>query len=371
MVSIERQSVKVLSVFLVLAMLAAAVLLSGTGTVIGAAYGGGGGGVVAGSASGTATAAAGGTIALGDGSVKVALPAGAVSADVTVTISPVDKVTQNMAGYIKVGSAIYELVAETADGTPVTSFDKPVTLEFTYKDADLGNTAEANLMVYYWDTAFKAWIAVPTSVDKAGNKATATVSHFTVFALLDSTVFKRFNDMAGHWAEGDVLKLSSLGVTKGYADGGYHPGDVITRAQFTNLMAIAAGLSPVADPQLTFADADKIPVWSRGYVAAGIKAGLINGYPDNTFRPDDPIDRAQMAKLLAGVLKLKNKLPSTAGGSFTDSDKIPGWAKDSVGQASAAGLIKGNPDGSFAADRTAIRAEAATMISRLMDRLTK
>lgn len=373
MVAIERQSVKVLSVFLILTLMAVAVLFWSGMTVSGTVYGGGGGAppVVAGSASGTATASAGGTIALSDGSVMVALPAGAVDADVTVTISPVEKVTQSMAGYVKVGSAIYELVAETASGDAVTSFNKPISVEFTYKDADLGDTAEANLMVYYWDTAYKAWIAVPGKVDPATNKVTATVDHFTVFALLGSTSFKRFNDMAGQWSEADVLKLASLGVSKGYDDGGYHPGDTITRAQFTNLMAIAAGLSPVADPTLTFGDADKIPAWSRGYVAAGVAAGLIAGNPDNTFRPDDPITRAQMAKLLAGVLKLKGKLPTAAAPSFSDGDQIPGWAKEGIGQAAASGLVKGNPDGSFAPDRTANRAEAATMISRLMDRLTK
>lgn len=370
----ERRSVKILAIFMSLGLLVATVFLWGTGNVLVAAYGGGGGvtpPVVAGAVSGTVTAGSGGSVALDDGAVTVNFPAGAVDGDVTVTISPVEKVTQNMAGYVKVGSAIYELVAETADGQAVTSFKKPLSLKFTYKDADLSGTAEANVTIFYWDDAYKAWIAVPTVVDTATNVATAQVDHFTVFALLGSDSFKKFNDMAGHWAEGDVLKLASLGVSKGFADGGYHPQEQITRAQFTNLLVIAAGLSPVANPALSFKDADQIPTWSKGYVAAGVAAKLINGYDDGTFRPDGNITRAEMAKLMAGALKLKNKLPANPNLSFEDASGIPDWAKESVGLAAGAAIIKGMPDGTFAPARTATRAEAATMISRLMDRLTK
>ncbi|MHB9145052.1 MAG: S-layer homology domain-containing protein [Symbiobacteriia bacterium] len=360
-----------MAIFMVLALAAATVFLWSTGNVLVSAYGTTAPPVVAGAVSGAVTAASGGTVTLDNGVVAVNFPAGAVDADVTVTISPVTTVTQNMAGYIKVGSAIFELVAENVAGDAITSFKKPVTLSFSYKDADLAGTAETGLTIFYWDPVYKAWIAVPTTLDPTTNVATASVDHFTVFALLGSDSFKKFNDMAGHWAEGDVLKLASLGVAKGFADGGYHPGDTITRAQFTNLLVIAAGLAPVAHPTLSFKDADQIPVWSQGYVAAGVTAGLIAGYEDNTFRPNALVTRAEMAKLVAGALKLKNKLPANPASSFTDNDSVPSWAKDSVGQAASAGIIKGMPDGSFAPSRTATRAEAATMITRLMDRITK
>lgn len=86
------------------------------------------------------------------------------------------------------------------------------------------------------------------------------------------------------------------------SDDQVNPNQPANRIWATTLLVKALGLQSEAEAKmnvkLSFADANKIPAGSVGYVAVAIEKGLVNGFEDNTFRPNLPVTRAQIAALL-------------------------------------------------------------------------
>lgn len=176
-----------------------------------------------------------------------------------------------------------------------------------------------------------------------------------------------FTDMNQHWARPHAELLASLGVVNGMGDGTFAPDQRVTRAQFAKMAVVALNLPIPQSTSLTFQDARSVPDWAQPYVAGAAQAGLIKGYDDNTFRPDQPITRAQIAAVVARALWVKGHQPAGQVRPFVDQDFIPTWVVRDVEKAAMAGIITGYEDGTFRAERTASRAEAATMVRRLWD----
>ncbi|MDR7551281.1 MAG: S-layer homology domain-containing protein, partial [Armatimonadota bacterium] len=102
-----------------------------------------------------------------------------------------------------------------------------------------------------------------------------------------------------------------------------------------------------------------------------VKAGVVTGMGDGTFRPNDRITREQMAVMVARALRSAGK--STAAdrvdrilAGFSDKSRISGWARDGVAAAADAGIVKGRDGGAFAPADNATRAEAAAMLKRYL-----
>lgn len=108
-----------------------------------------------------------------------------------------------------------------------------------------------------------------------------------------------------------------------------------------------------------FTDVDKAS-WEFGYVETARAHGVIGGYKDGTFKPNKNITRAEIAKIIAGTLNLP-------AGSSALSDIGSSWAKDSINSCVKAGIIKGYSNNTFRANNTATRAEAANMITGMLD----
>lgn len=152
----------------------------------------------------------------------------------------------------------------------------------------------------------------------------------------------------------------------GYPDGTVRPGGSITRAEATTIFfrllteesrtrfwATANSYSDVRAGQ-----------WYNNAVSTMTSAGIVNGYPDGTFRPNAPITRAEMAKIIALFAKLDktaDRFPDTAGH----------WAEAYIRLAAGNGWIEGYPDGNFRPDRSITRAETVTMIDRVLERVPK
>ncbi|WP_019908589.1 NEAT domain-containing protein [Paenibacillus sp. HW567] len=101
--------------------------------------------------------------------------------------------------------------------------------------------------------------------------------------------------------------------------------------------------------------------WAKQAIQQALNSGLVKGFNDNTFRPNNPVSRAELAVLLSRALKLEG---SVTNAGFSDKDGIPAWAAEGVAQVAANKLISGYEDGSFRADRKITRTELAVIVVR-------
>lgn len=102
--------------------------------------------------------------------------------------------------------------------------------------------------------------------------------------------------------------------------------------------------------------------WFNNAISTLSNAGIVTGYNDGTFRPNQPITRGEMAKIIANFANLNKGTKS-----FTDLSSH--WSKTYVELAAGNGWIAGYPDGSFRPDQKITRAETVTMINRVLERV--
>ncbi|MBQ7475320.1 MAG: S-layer homology domain-containing protein, partial [Clostridia bacterium] len=119
---------------------------------------------------------------------------------------------------------------------------------------------------------------------------------------------------------------------------------------------------------LTFRDTPKTE-WYADYVGWALREGIVAGYPDNTFKPDAPVTRSELAVVLARFFNYREIFLAEAPliASFADAGKIEDWAVGAVEKIRLCGIISGDPAGNFNPASSATRAEIATMITRYLD----
>ena len=146
-------------------------------------------------------------------------------------------------------------------------------------------------------------------VQPAGNITRAEVATIFFRMLNDetrSTYWKTTNsydDVASTaWYNNAVSTLTNLGVINGMPDGGFHPDDNITRAEFATM---AARFFVVSEDYDTTTDAfsDIAGHWARENVNLAYLLGIISGYPDGTYRPQNPISRAEAMTIVNNSLR--------------------------------------------------------------------
>lgn len=166
-------------------------------------------------------------------------------------------------------------------------------------------------------------------------------------------------DISGHWAAADINKLVTSGAITGYSNGSFKPDQNITRAEFVKILVKALKLETKSGKLFT----DTENHWAMDYISTAYTSGIISGYNDTTFGPDDFITREQVAVMIVKAAKLAEVSEDT---SFTDNSAITNWARSSVAVAKKNGIIKGYSDNSFRPLDKATKAEAVTMVVKAM-----
>ncbi len=198
-----------------------------------------------------------------------------------------------------------------------------------------------------------------TVTTSSGTSATSSADQFTYTAVTPPAP-PTFTDVSSSfWAASAIELLAGKGIVAGFPDGTFRPNAVVTRAQFVTMLVKAAGLTPVASGQTPFSD---VPPgqWYAPYVAAAYQAGLVSGMGNGTFDPNGQLTRAQLAVLLA---KAVGTSATSSLSRFSDAAAIPSWAEGSVETVVADGLMAGFPNGTFGPDQTATRAQAAAVLA--------
>ncbi len=177
-------------------------------------------------------------------------------------------------------------------------------------------------------------------------------------------------DIGGHWAEASIKLAMKQCLVSGYPNQTFQPNRTISREEFAVMLVKALKLEQSSEGTLSaFADEKQISVWARTAVAAAVKANIISGYQDKSFRPKANINRTEMAVMLARALALP--LEVNAKTTFADDADIPSWAKSYVKEAAQEGIVAGNNGNLFAPMRQAVRAEAVVMLLRAVDYLNE
>lgn len=315
---------------------------------------------------GTSINYSGGTV--NDNGVTVDIPANAVDSTVRVAIARVSSSGVSVPGNLQLVSEVFDI---TKDKSGNFECDVTITLPF---DKNQAGKDQDELLICWWDGS--RWIALDNiEINWSAGTISGTVNHFTKFAVLakakaqpetkpvpeaEQPAAPAFNDLNGHWAAGAIGRLAATGVIKGYPDGSFKPEQNISRAELAALVVKAWGL-PAAGGKVF---ADTAAHWAQDAVSAAYAAGIISGYNEQNFGPDDPVTREQMAVMLVKAARL----PAAADNpNFSDNHMISSWAKETVAAAYSRDLISGYPDNSFRPQNLATRAEAVAVLTRALN----
>ncbi|MEK3885293.1 S-layer homology domain-containing protein [Paenibacillus sp. PL2-23] len=213
---------------------------------------------------------------------------------------------------------------------------------------------------------------VPTYVTSRDGKSYAVINSLTnsTYTLVYSP--KSFKDLEGHWAQSVVTDLASRLVINGVSAERYSPDTAITRADFAAIVIRALGLSE-ANGMSDFLDVEDEAHYA-GAVARAQEFGLIEGYQDGTFRPDQTITRQEAMVILTRAFKLaglstewtSSEDPESNLAMFADRDTIAAWAKPAAATMVRHQLAMGNGGFELMPEKELTRAETAALVQRLL-----
>lgn len=148
------------------------------------------------------------------------------------------------------------------------------------------------------------------------------------------------------------------GAVSGYSDNTFRPGSNATRGQVSKMVVLAEGWPLLNPAQPSFSDVPGGSVYFT-YVETAKAHGIINGYPDGTFRLNDNVSRGQLAKIVA----LSQRWAMSSPASPTFSDVAPGSAfYPYIEAASSRGILGGYPDGTFKPGNLATRGQICKVL---------
>ncbi|WP_458120115.1 S-layer homology domain-containing protein [Paenibacillus sp. Z6-24] len=214
---------------------------------------------------------------------------------------------------------------------------------------------------------------VPTKVEQRDNRYHAVINSLTnsTYAVVWHPI--TFSDVTQPWAVNAVNNMGSRMVVEGFEDGSFKPQQDITRAQFAAIIVKGLGLKNDAGGK-TFSDV-KSSDWFSGAVQTAASYGLIQGYADGTFKPQDKITREQAMVILSQAMKLsglQDKLGSVNAASalnnFKDKNSVASWAHQAAAYNLKAGLVQGRSQQMLAPKMHVTRAEVALMVQNLLQK---
>lgn len=332
-----------------------------SGTPVGGGGGGGGGGfftpspstLVASSHSGTnSVTSAGGLLTTADGQFSMQVAAGALTAPASLSVS--DSSTDSCALPADL-QAISPFVTLTG-GT----LNPHQTATLRYSQSALQGYS-AHRVALYANTGSCKWTYVPSTLSSTTSSLQGYVKGPETLVAVVNT--QRFSDVAsGYWAGPYIDQMAADGIINGFPHGTFAPAANLTRAQFVKMVDTALGVTIPTSGATPFTD---VPVgeWYAPYVAATVHAGWIQGTSADTFSPNAPITREEVATIISRAFRLPTSQTPL---SFADDSMISSWALQGVQNAVASGVLQGMPGNVFQPEAYTTRAQAAAVLTRII-----
>ncbi len=172
-----------------------------------------------------------------------------------------------------------------------------------------------------------------------------------------------FPDIQGNWAQSFIEALAARGIIRGFPDGTFRPDELVTRVQFASMIRQAFG-GPPKRSGTEFVD---VPAnyWGYEAIQEAYRLGFLQGYPNGIFLPGQNIPRVQVLVSLASGLDLSasDQTATILNTNFQDAAEIPDFARNSVAAATLNQLVVNYPNVALLnPNQTATRAEVASFI---------
>ena len=144
-----------------------------------------------------------------------------------------------------------------------------------------------------------------------------------------------------HWARSFVEGLAQRGIVRGFPDGTFRPEQSVSRAEFAVVLQSAFPRSPIR-PYTPFRD---VPAnyWAVSAIRWAYETGFMSGYPGQLFRPTESIARSQTLVALISGLALSTNLVVPLAELFEDAAQIPGYAKSAIATATVNSIVVNYP----------------------------
>lgn len=223
-----------------------------------------------------------------------------------------------------------------------------------------------------YDSTTQLFVPVPTVWDwkdgklqvkllRKGNSIYTVVRNNLSFSDVDSN-----NPYSGV-----IQTLANQMIISGYPDGSFMPEKTVTRAEFAALLNRALGILPQTQTSKSFDDVEA-GAWYAPYVYAAANAHLINGYPDNSFRPDQQITHQEMIVMLVNALEYSGVTVDKDAASpskLTNPSDLEDWAISYYNNAMMKGLLPSGGPFQFQTAKETQRQESALLLYQLLKTL--
>lgn len=181
-----------------------------------------------------------------------------------------------------------------------------------------------------------------------------------------------FSDLAGHWAKQNIEEMAKKGIILGDDQGRALPDNSIKRADYVLMLMRMLSIQTIPGAE-SFSDVPADSYYAS-QLATARQLGLVGGIGNNRFGPEDLVTRQDMMVMTYRALKQAGKLSDSAEASsalsgFSDGQAVADYAREAMSYFVAQNVIRGSDDGMLHPEKTATRAEAATILTEISKKL--
>ena len=294
--------------------------------------------------------------------IVVSIPPDALSSFTSVKIEQIADISGILPDEGRFVSGVFKISGDYKD-----KFNKALKITLPFDNNKLIESKE-RISLYWYDDRVNLWKELDSVVINWDSTITGEINHFATLAVIATDKTKEipalpeqptedvaFQDIVGHWAQDSIETLIEKGAISGYPDDSFRPNRTITRAEFAVVLVKAFELSPRQGKVFS----DTAQHWAKDFIATANAYGVINGYNEDQFGPDDLVTREQLAVMISLAAGIDTDVTDL---DFADKADISDWAIKYVAAADKNNIISGYPNGSFLPQGQATRAEAVVII---------
>ncbi|OPA79120.1 hypothetical protein BVG16_08455 [Paenibacillus selenitireducens] len=329
-----------------------------------------------------------------DGKIEVSVPSGSWIINVQSLLDSIGKDSSNQAIDITLEQAddtyTSNLVKNLTQGSQL--FGKPMRFEVTVMGGgktkvldhfsqyvnhtitvQTANVPLDELAGLMFDPISNTFVPVPSKFEYRNGMLVASLYHKgnSVYAVVrNKTTFK---DMPSSSAYSESIQmLANRTIINGLPDGTFKPDSKVTRAEFAAMLGKALGITTTASSngKTIFKDVQQNS-WYSNYVKAAVEAGIIAGYEDGSFKPNQTISHQEMVAMLVKAVHYAGynaPASSDQGNSLPGSPEVPAWAKSYYDEAKKIDLIdRANDPFLFKTNAEATKKECTLLIYRVIN----